>query len=473
MAEAGPVQQRRYNGRQHQSLLSRAHATSLLILPCFCLTSASTMASPDYPSGLYLKTFGQPALLRDGEPIEKVRLKDLALLIFLRLECERTHHRKDLADMLFRADRDPLQRLYNANGRLKEIRDDLILPHSYGHIQGNCRLPCDTSELLDAHRSGVYEQLVLDRYLGSFLEGFTLADGADGFGYWKTKQWTRLRVAIEPIWRRSLELAAARCDWVTVRDRALDVLEADPDSVEIRKLVLQAWLELREFEKAEANYERYRLALGRLGEEPASELADVITEIRRRKALAGAALVPGSAARQLETSFSHVESSGQLYADTPGVDVFLSAAMASTESREQYEIERAQAMLMVHAIRDLGNTVYFAGEERPSPDTFEDESDALEEVFATVRRCRMLILFYPKKRPSSSLIELGMAMALGKRCVVLVSKRSDLPFLLISPTRHYPPIEIFRYRDVNDVLKYLRRNLAQFLTAGFPKPVSP
>jgi DNA-binding SARP family transcriptional activator len=427
------------------------------------------MSFPDYPPGLYLKTFGQPALLRDGEPIQKVRPKDLALLIFLRLECERAHHRKDLADMLFRADRDPLQRLYNANGRLKGIRGDLILPHSYGHIQGNCRLPCDASELLEARKGGAYEQVVLDRYLGSFLENFTLADGADGFEYWKTKQWTRLRVATEPIWRRAVELAAAHGDWVTVRDRALDVLEADRDSVEIRKLVLQAWLELGEFENAEANYEGYRLALNRLGEEPASDLVDMITEIRRRKALAGVALVPRSAARHLETSFSHLEPRGQLCFDTPGVDVFLSAAMASTESREQYEIERAQAMLMVHAIRDFGSTVYFAGEERPSPDSFEDEADALEEVFATVRRCRVLILFYPKKRPSSSLIELGMAMAYGKRCVVLVSKRSDLPFLLICPTRHYPPIEIFRYRDVNDVLKYLRRNLAQFITTDLPR----
>lgn len=419
--------------------------------------------SPHYPPGLYLKTFGRPALLRDGDPIEKVRPKDLALLIFLRLECERAHHRKDLADMLFRADGAPLQRLYNANGRLKKIRDDLILPYSWGHIQGNSTLPCDASELLEAHKSGAYEQLALERYVEGFLQNFTMAAGADGFGYWITKQWTRLRVALEPVWRRVLELAAARGDWVMVRDRALDVLEADPDSVEIRKLVLQAWLELGEFEKAEANYESYRLALGRLGEEPAPELADVMTEIRRRKALAGISLVPGLAGRHMETSFSHVELGDQLRSDGPDADVFLSAAMASTESREQYEIERAQAMLMMHAIRDLGNTVYFAGEERPSPDSFEDEADALEEVFARVRRCRVLILFYPRKRPSSSLIELGMAMAFGKRCVVLVSKRSDLPFLLVSPTRHYPPIEVFRYRDVNDVLKYLRRNLAQFL----------
>lgn len=422
------------------------------------------MPSSVYPPGLYLKTFGSPALLRDGEPVPRIRTKDLALLIYLRLECEKIHHRKDVADLLFRADADATQRLYNANGRLKKIADDLIRAPSFGRIQGNRTLPCDALELLNAHESGSYDGVVLDRYAGGFLESFALSDGADGFEYWKAAQWTRLRVAIEPVWRRAIRQAVERRDWVTVRDRALDVLQGDPDSTEMRTLVLRAWQELGEFESAEANYESYRAALERVGEEPAPELAAAIAEIRRRRALRSAS--PAAAGLHPRTPFAHVEARPEARSRPAELDVFLSAAMASAESPEQYEIERAQVMLMVHAIRDLGRSVYFAGEERPTQDSFEDEGDALQEVFGTIRRCRLLILFYPRRRASSSLIELGMAMALGKRCVVLVSSRNDLPYLLVSPSRHYPPVEVYRYRDVNDVLKYLRANLARLVEGG-------
>jgi hypothetical protein len=260
-----------------------------------------------------------------------------------------------------------------------------------------------------------------------------------------------------------IENAVERRDWVTVRDRALDVLQGDPDSTEMRALVLRAWMELGEFESAEANYESYRAVLDLVEEEPAPELVAAIGEIRRRKALRSASPAPHTTVRYPETSFAHVEAHSEAGARPEELDVFLSAAMASAESPELYEIERAQAMLMVHAIRDLGRSVYFAGEERPTRDSFEDEGDALQEVFSTVRRCRLLILFYPRKRASSSLIELGMAMAFGKRCVVLVSSRSDLPYLLVSPSRHYPPVEVYRYRDVNDVLKYLRANLPRLV----------
>ncbi|HEV3050810.1 MAG TPA: hypothetical protein VGX50_10895, partial [Longimicrobium sp.] len=102
----------------------------------------------------------------------RIRTKDLALLIFLRLECEKIHHRKDVADMLFRADGDATQRLYNANGRLKKIADDLIRAPSYSRIQGSRTLPCDACELLEAHERGAYDALVLDRYAGGFLENF-------------------------------------------------------------------------------------------------------------------------------------------------------------------------------------------------------------------------------------------------------------------------------------------------------------
>jgi DNA-binding SARP family transcriptional activator len=422
------------------------------------------MRPPSYPPGLYLKTFGSPALLRDGEPIPKIRSKDLALLIYLRLECDRRHHRKDVADKLFRADGDAAQALYSANGRLKKIAADLIAARTYGWIQGNCGLPCDAAELLEAHRSGRYDELDLGRYVGGFLEGFELSDGADGFEYWKTTQWTRLRVAIEPVWQQVLTRAAERGDWDTVRDRALEVLNVDPEAMEMRVFVLRAWLELGQFTEAEANYESYRAALERVGEEPAAELVSVIAEIRRRKTIRiGSLQLPGT---QSVTSFSHVTVPTPASRAFPEVDVFLSAAMASTESPEQYEIERAQAMLMVHALRDLGCSVFFAGEDRPTVDSFEDEGDALEEVFGTVRRCRLLLLFYPRKRPSSSLIELGMAMAFGKRCVVLVSNRNDLPYLLVSPSRHYPPVDLFRYRDMNDVLNYLRANFGRLQDAS-------
>ncbi|HEX8272738.1 MAG TPA: hypothetical protein VF615_08795 [Longimicrobiaceae bacterium] len=417
------------------------------------------MRSFIYPDGFYLKTLGPPAILQDGEPVQHVQSKDLALLIFLRLECHRSHQRKDVAELLFRDDSDPLQRLYNANGRLRKLLGKRVIRGAtFGRIQGSCDLPCDAAELLSGLSPDSLNPLVLDRYVGNFLEGFTLTDGADGFEYWKGEIWTRLRDAIERVWLRVLKQAAERQDWKTVCDRGLQILTVAPEADVVRGLVFRSWIELGEYDRAEANYSLLKEELAAVGDEPPPEITGLLELVRQGSHR------PLNMVQVQEVGTwrvpVHEEGRGAL---TP-VDVFLSAAMAATESAEQYELERAQVMLLLQAVRDLGYPeVYFAGESRPTYQAFEDEADALHEVVETIRRTRVFVLFYPKKRASSSLIELGMAMALGKQCLVLVNDRRDLPFLLVSPSRHHPPVEVFKYRDVADVLDFLRRHLGRLM----------
>ena len=71
------------------------------------------------------------------------------------------------------------------------------------------------------------------------------------------------------------------------------------------------------------------------------------------------------------------------------------------------------------------------------------------------------IFFYPERKPASTLVEVGMALALGLPSVWFVKEGVKLPFLLRQAWQHsnrsseLPRIVVHRYRDLDEISLFI------------------
>ncbi len=155
--------------------------------------------------------------------------------------------------------------------------------------------------------------------------------------------------------------------------------------------------------------------------------------------------------------------------DTPPADVFLAVAMDSL--RDSYPSSRQLTSKVLDALRtELGLTVFFPAESRPSSKDFEEEAWALADNCRALDRARSLLVVYPpplrdlgKPLASSILIELGYGIARGLPTLVFYNEsRQTLPFLLRSADAALPNFHLLRYRNEHDIILALRERHRTF-----------
>ncbi len=144
-------------------------------------------------------------------------------------------------------------------------------------------------------------------------------------------------------------------------------------------------------------------------------------------------------------------------------EVFLSAPMAAPGA-DAYDPVRRLAVRVADALRrSCGITqVYCASENIESPSQFDPEWRALQEIAVPLMAADRYFLLLPERLPSSVLVEAGMALALQRRCVYAVRKRSDLPFLLRQVADAHvdalAKVRVIEYRDDDDLLAEIARS---------------
>lgn len=64
-----------------------------------------------------------------------------------------------------------------------------------------------------------------------------------------------------------------------------------------------------------------------------------------------------------------------------------------------------------------------------SADQYDSPKDSYLKDFAAISECDVFLLHYPSPSPTSALIELGCALALNKRVIVITPDKNCLPYL--------------------------------------------
>lgn len=244
----------------------------------------NTTAPPSAPE-VHLVTLGTPALVGHGAPIP-LRRKDLALLVYLRLEGRHGHSRGALAGLLWADSREENARhsLTQALGRLRPRLGDVL---QVGHDRVGCRatLACDAAALQEAAAAGRVDEGVLALCAGEFLAGFVAGRGAEAFESWADGRRAHLRTVAVTVLDRLGADAEARGDWERALEAGQRAVELDPASEPAHRRVMRAWNALGHRVRALQHFDRLSAWLAaEFQTDPEPETALFAEQLRSRSA---------------------------------------------------------------------------------------------------------------------------------------------------------------------------------------------
>lgn len=215
-----------------------------------------------------------PALVDDGQDAVPLRQKDLALLIYLRLEPHREHARASLASLLWSEcdERKARHSLSQALGRIRDAvgGDTMVVGRDTVHWRGE--LACDAVLLESGNPTSADAELRF--YAGDFVAGLALGDGAGAFDDWADARRAFLRRRAAQL----LDASAAESERLGRHGMALQLaarlLEIEPLAESAHRRVMRAWAALGERAMALRHYHQLARTLRReegLDPDPATQ----------------------------------------------------------------------------------------------------------------------------------------------------------------------------------------------------------
>jgi DNA-binding SARP family transcriptional activator len=199
----------------------------------------STVADSSGPC-LFLKTFGTAALIARNAAICHMRHKDLALLIYLRLEVARATSRSLLATLLWgdSAERRARHSLSQTLGRLGSVlgRDTLSVSRDAVAWRGD--LTCDAAFL---DEPGEVPSAVCHLYTGDFVADLILGAGAEDFETWADAKRAHYRLKAVQVLDACAGEAERRGEPAEALRLSLRALEIEPLFQAGHRRVMRAW----------------------------------------------------------------------------------------------------------------------------------------------------------------------------------------------------------------------------------------
>jgi DNA-binding SARP family transcriptional activator len=227
-------------------------------------------------AGLYLRTFGLPAIVdAEGRAVPDIRRKDVALLVYLSVERDRRHARSQLATLLWgdTAEERARHSLTQSLRRIQQATGALDLGRDSVSWEG----PLATD--LDAFTSTSDEDLSV--YVRPFLDGFDAGSGAEDFHTWTDATRAALRSrALRILDERGAEAEHAG-DWPRALRLARRAVDVDPLYEAAHRRVMTALARAGERNGALQHFDEFSRWLAQeIGGSPDPDTTALAREIR-------------------------------------------------------------------------------------------------------------------------------------------------------------------------------------------------
>jgi hypothetical protein len=128
---------------------------------------------------------------------------------------------------------------------------------------------------------------------------------------------------------------------------------------------------------------------------------------------------------------------------------------------ERYKKSRAEVLQIIEALKKRCgmDNVFYAGEMIKDIRDFDLPGPSLKDDFQKIQEREYFILVWPERGSSASvLVEAGIALTLNKKCIYLVKKEEDLPFLLQGAQDATKNIRVVKYSDIADLLRKIENS---------------
>lgn len=109
--------------------------------------------------------------------------------------------------------------------------------------------------------------------------------------------------------------------------------------------------------------------------------------------------------------------------------IFVSTPISGFEDIEAYQNYRSKVLKLIEVLK-MRFTICSEIELIDSIDSYDSPVKSVKEDFLSIKNNEIFLFLHPTRMQSSSLIEFGYACAFNKK-IVIVAKKSDLPFLAI------------------------------------------
>ncbi|HEX2080088.1 MAG TPA: BTAD domain-containing putative transcriptional regulator [Longimicrobium sp.] len=241
---------------------------------------------------MYLKTLGHPALYHaDGTPVEGLRKKDLALLVYLCVEGSPVHARERLASLLWEGRKERVRHsLTQALGRLGRVLPRGTLAAEKDVVRWGEGLECDATALLRGEVEPGEVDDAFSLHAEPFLEGFHPGTGAGDFEAWAGRRRAELRNAALLLLECAGEDAVAARDWSRALRLAEREVQIDPVWEQGHRRLMRAMAARGERNRALRHYQAFAEWLAQeVGARPDPETHALAEHLRALDAPAGQA----------------------------------------------------------------------------------------------------------------------------------------------------------------------------------------
>ncbi len=254
------------------------------------------MARPTPAPRLFLRTLGAPALLADASE-STLRRKDLALLVYLRVESASPHSRSTLASLLWaeNTEREARHSLSQTLGRLRGIVGNDAFATSRELVGWAGRLSCDAVRLEEIAGSESVGDEMLRLYGGDFMAGFSPGTGGGDFERWLEQRRTGCRDVAVRLLERCGEEAEEKEEWDAALRLGGRLVEIDPFRESGHRRIMRALHRTGERARALLHLEAYeKLLADEIGLHPHGDTQRLAQEIRESAAADDPAREPPS-----------------------------------------------------------------------------------------------------------------------------------------------------------------------------------
>lgn len=136
--------------------------------------------------------------------------------------------------------------------------------------------------------------------------------------------------------------------------------------------------------------------------------------------------------------------------------VYLSVPMASV-SEEKYDLIHKNIQGLKRILQYIGFTnIYSSAFGIQNKNDFDGKTKAMKDNFKILKEVDCILVIYPWKSPSSTLVDIGYGIALCKK--VLIFYKEGLPYILEEAGQYIEHVRTYKFDDFSDIEKIIESN---------------